>query len=73
MRKNPDYVEAIRRTAYFLWQHDGEPAGRSLHYWLRAEEIHVRHLAYDKWLAEGTPIGRADEHWRDASGEIGDT
>jgi hypothetical protein len=63
--------ERIRRTAYFLWEHDGRPHGRSLEYWLRAEEKHLRELAYDQWLAEGTPIGRADEHWREAKGQQG--
>ena len=72
MHKNTEVAESIRRTAYFLWQHDGQPEGRAFDYWLRAKEMHLRRLAYDRWLAEGTPAGRADAHWYDAAGEIGD-
>lgn len=72
MRKNSNAAEAIRRTAYFLWQQDGGPEGRSLHYWLKAEEMYVRQRAYDRWLAEGTPVDRAEENWRDAAREIGE-
>ena len=56
-------AEAIRRTAYFLWEHDGRPEGRSFDYWLRAKDMHVRQLAYDQWLAEGAPQGRAIANW----------
>ena len=72
MRKNSEVAERIRQTAYFLWEHDGRPEGRSFDYWLRAKEMHLRELAYDKWLAEGTPVDRADTNWRDAAGEIED-
>ncbi|MDR3470146.1 MAG: DUF2934 domain-containing protein [Devosia sp.] len=58
--------EAVRRTAFFLWEQDGRPAGRELHYWEQALERHIRQLAYDRWLAEGTPRDRAEAHWREA-------
>lgn len=61
--------EAIRRTAYFLWEQDGRPVGRAEDYWLRAREQHLRERAYDSWLREGSPEGRSDAHWRQA--EIG--
>jgi hypothetical protein len=70
MRKNTAVAERIRDTAYFLWEQDGSPPGRSFDYWLRAKEALQRELAYDKWLAEGTPTGRADEHWHAARAEI---
>ena len=66
MLKNAELAEAIRRTAYFLWEQDGRPEGKSLEYWQRAKEAHLRRLAYDRWLAEGSPEGKADAHWRDA-------
>ena len=72
MYKDHALAEAIRRTAYFLWQQDGRPEGRSFDYWLKAKEIHLRQIAYDHWLAEGAPEGRADQHWVDASREVGD-
>ncbi len=70
MRKNSEVADRIRQTAYFLWEHEGRPEGRSFDYWLKAKEKLLRELAYDKWLAEGTPVDRADKHWRDAAGEI---
>ena len=72
MQKNSEVAEAIRRTAYFLWEHDGRPEGRAFDYWLKAKEMLLRQRAYDQWLAEGTPADRAEDHWRDASGEIED-
>lgn len=70
MRKNSEVAEQIRQTAYFLWEQDGRPEGRSFDYWLRAKEMALRQIAYDKWLADGTPVDRAEEHWRDAAGEV---
>lgn len=70
MLKNSELAEAIRRTAYFLWEHDGRPEGRAFDYWLRAKEMHQRHMAYDRWLAEGTPIDRAEAHWNAAAGQM---
>lgn len=63
MHKNSDLAEAIRRTAYFLWEQDGRPEGRSQEYWYRAKEMHQRQIAYDRWLAEGGPEGKAGQHW----------
>lgn len=72
MLKNTELAEAVRNTAYFLWEQDGRPQGRSFEYWLKAKEMHLRQMAYDRWLAEGTPIGRAEEIWRDVAEEIED-
>lgn len=72
MLKNSSLAEAIRRTAYFLWEQDGRPEGQSFSYWLKAKETHQRQLAYDKWLAEGTPLGRAEANWAEAADEIED-
>lgn len=58
--------EAVRRTAFFLWEQDGRPAGMELHYWEKALEQHIRQLAYDRWLAEGSPADRAETHWHEA-------
>jgi hypothetical protein len=70
MHKNTALAETIRRTAYFLWEHDGRPEGRSFDYWLRAKDMHVRQLAYDQWLAEGAPQGRAFANWLAVAKEI---
>jgi hypothetical protein len=72
MLKNSSLAEAIRRTAYFLWEQDGRPEGESFNYWLRAKDMHQRQLAYDRWLAEGTPPGRAEANWLEAADEIED-
>jgi hypothetical protein len=68
--KDSNLADAIRRTAYFLWEQDGRPEGRAQDYWLRAKEAHLRQLAYDRWLAEGAPPGRAEANWRAATSEI---
>ena len=70
MHKNTAVAEMIRRTAYFLWEQDGRPEGRSFDYWLRAKDIHQRQMAYDQWLAEGAPQGRAEANWLDVADEI---
>lgn len=62
--------EAVRRTAFFLWEQDGRPPGRELFYWEKALEQHIRQLAFDRWLEEGEPEGRAESHWRDAERQV---
>ncbi|MDB5541790.1 MAG: hypothetical protein JWQ89_3517 [Devosia sp.] len=47
------FYEAVRRTAYFLWEQDGRPDGRHDEYYLRALEQHRRERTYDRWLADG--------------------
>ena len=58
MKRNPELAQAVRATAYFLWEQDGRPEGRAFDYWLKAKEIHQRQLAYDRWLATG------DYYWK---------
>lgn len=70
MHKDAELAEAMRRTAYFLWEQDGRPEGRAQDYWLKAKEAYLRQLAFDRWLAEGGPDGRAEAHWQDAEDEI---
>jgi hypothetical protein len=70
MHKDHTLAEAIRRTAYFLWQQDGRPEGRAIEYWLRAKEAHKREIAYDQWLAEGAQPGRAESNWLEAEAAI---
>lgn len=70
MHKNHELADAIRRTAYFLWEQDGRPDGRSVDYWMRAKELHLRQLAYDRWLAEGAPPDTAERDWRAAEAVI---
>ena len=70
MKRNPELAQAVRATAYFLWEQDGRPDNRSFHYWLRAKEIHLRQIAYDRWLAEGSPPGRELDFWVEATQEI---
>ncbi len=47
------FREAVRRTAYFLWEQDGRPHGRHDEYYLRALEQHRREREYDSWLEDG--------------------
>jgi len=73
MLKNSELAESVRRTAYFLWEHDGRPPDQAMAYWLRAKEMHQRQMAYDRWLAEGTPIGRDEAIWTEATKDLNET
>lgn len=46
------FDEAVRKTAYFLWEQDGRPHGRHDEYYLRALEMHRRQRDYDQWLTD---------------------
>lgn len=72
MKRNPELAQAIRATAYFLWEQDGRPADHAIDYWLKAKEIHQRQLAFDRWLSEGSPAGRDFDIWVQVSREIGE-
>jgi hypothetical protein len=52
-----DEEEAIRLTAYFLWEQDGRPEGRQEEYWLRAREQHARQKDFDGLLENNGPDG----------------
>jgi hypothetical protein len=73
MKRNPELAQAVRATAYFLWEQDGRPEGRSVEYWLRAKEMHLRQIAFDRWLREGSPQGREYAIWVELSKEIDET
>lgn len=47
------FQEAVRKTAYFLWEQDGRPHGRHDEYYLRALDRHRRERKYDQWLEDG--------------------
>ncbi len=49
---DPELYEAVRLTAYFLWEQDGRPEGRAEEYWRRAWEKHRAERMFDKWLDE---------------------
>jgi|GEM_PF-6168592 len=57
------FLEAIRLTAYFLWEQDGRPAGREWDYWRLAQEQHARQADCDRLLAASQV--------REARGETG--
>lgn len=58
---DPEFLEAVRLTAYFLWEQDGRPEGRAEEYWRRALEKHRSERQFDRWLNEepGDPSGSA--------------
>lgn len=43
------FHEAVRDTAYFLWEQAGRPEGRSEEFWYKALAIHYRERAYGIW------------------------
>jgi hypothetical protein len=61
-----DELNAVRDTAYFMWENEGRPEGRAQEFWRRAMEQHRRAKAYGIWLEDGQPEGKAEEHWHKA-------
>jgi hypothetical protein len=53
--RNPRFEQAVRDTAYFLWENDGRPAGREQEYWFRALEQCLRERKYDDDLRREPP------------------
>ncbi|ODT66317.1 MAG: hypothetical protein ABS75_28050 [Pelagibacterium sp. SCN 63-23] len=70
MIKNAALADRLRQTAYFLWEQDGKPEGKSTEYWLRAKDMLQRELAYDRWIAEGAPPDQSDLYWTEAAREL---
>ena len=46
------FNNAVRDTAYFLWEQDGRPEGRAEEYWQRALELKVREMAANDWIRQ---------------------
>ncbi len=46
------FLEAVRKTAYFLWEQEGRPHGRHDEYYLRALDQHRRERRFDEWLKD---------------------
>jgi hypothetical protein len=55
--------QEVRERAFYLWEQDGRPEGRSEEYWDRALEQHLRDRSYVRWQQEGSPEGTADADW----------
>jgi hypothetical protein len=47
------FEQAVRETAYFLWEQDGRPEGHEQEYWFKALEVHLRQRRSDAELAAG--------------------
>jgi hypothetical protein len=50
--RDPDFEQAVRDTAYFLWEEDHRPEGREQEYWFRALEKCLRQRNLDHALGE---------------------
>jgi hypothetical protein len=46
------FEQAVRETAYFLWEQDGRPLGREKEYWFRALERTLRERNANAEIAE---------------------
>jgi hypothetical protein len=49
------FEQAVRETAYFLWEQDGRPDGHEKDYWFRALEMHLRERKADAELGSPPP------------------
>jgi hypothetical protein len=47
------FEQAVRDTAYFLWEQDGRPMGREQDYWFQALERCLRQHQNDRHLTKG--------------------
>ena len=47
---DPPFEQAVRETAYFLWEQDGRPDGREQQYWYLALERTLRERDCDRRL-----------------------
>ncbi len=57
---SPEFDQAVRETAYFLWEQDGRPDGREQEYWFRALERHLRERRADREMSAARPEGGAN-------------
>jgi hypothetical protein len=49
---DPAFEQAVRDTAYFLWEHDGRPDGREQEYWFAALDRCLRQRECDRALGK---------------------
>jgi hypothetical protein len=49
---DPAFEQAVRETAYFLWEQDGRPQGREQDYWYRALERTLRERNADDGMRQ---------------------
>jgi len=49
---DPAFEQAVRETAYFLWEQDGRPEGREQEYWYRSLERTLRERNSDRGLRQ---------------------
>jgi hypothetical protein len=49
---DPQFEQAVRETAYFLWEQDGRPEGREQEYWYRALERTLRERNADTGMRQ---------------------
>ena len=63
---DPAFEQAVRETAYFLWEQDGKPEGREQEYWYRALEQTLRQRNADRSLQQ------APRHTHQADDNIDD-
>ena len=54
---DPAFEQAVRETAYFLWEQDGRPEGREQDYWFKALERALRQRNADRDLTNGLRLG----------------
>lgn len=58
---DPKFEQAVRDTAYFMWENDGHPEGREQEYWYRALSEAVRQREIDQHLGSPPSDGSADD------------
>lgn len=61
---DPAFEQAVRDTAYFLWEHDGRPFGREQEYWFAALDRCLRQRECDQVLSKSLtePADQLDDN-----------
>jgi hypothetical protein len=68
---DPAFEQAVRETAYFLWEQDGRPGGREQEYWYRALERTLRERNADHVIgAEPRHTHQADDNQDDLGRDV---
>lgn len=67
------FQEAVRDTAYFLWEEAGRPEGRADEFWYKALEIHYRSRAYGIWMRQMEPEKPVEKDEAEPIGDISET
>lgn len=66
---DPEFEQAVRDTAYFLWEQDGRPFGREQEYWFAALERCLRRRESEQALNQSLVARQGETDAEDSDDE----